>query len=75
MDNSVFIQTNDKQYIGALVAEYSIKRNSGHGDKINVRIMNEKDYPFFRARQGQLYLRQGSKRKWVVRSLQIQVLE
>ncbi|MEE8429222.1 MAG: hypothetical protein V3S33_06950 [Gammaproteobacteria bacterium] len=70
MDNSVFIQTNDKQYIGALVAEYSIKRNSRHGDKINVRIMNEKDYPFFRARQGQLYLRQGSRRKWVVNDLQ-----
>ncbi len=61
--------------LGVLVAEYSIKRNFRHGDKINVRIMNEKDYPFFKAKEGQLYLRQGSKRKWVVRSVQVRVLE
>ena len=70
MDFSVFVQTNDKQYIGALVAEYALKRNSRHADKFDVCIINDKDYPFFAAREGQLYLRQGSKRKWLNNDLQ-----
>ena len=65
MDFSVFVQTNDKQYIGALVAEYALKRNSRHADKFDVCIINDKDYAFFAAREGQLYLRQGSTRKWL----------
>jgi len=70
MDFSVFVQTNDKQYIGALVAEYALKRNSRHADKFDVCIINDKDYAFFAAREGQLYLRQGSKRKWLNNDLQ-----
>jgi hypothetical protein len=49
MKHCVFIQTNDKQYISALVAEYSLKRNSRHAGKFDVRIINDKDYPFFQA--------------------------
>ncbi|HFD92694.1 MAG TPA: hypothetical protein ENJ22_05335 [Gammaproteobacteria bacterium] len=70
MDHCVFIQTNHKQYIGALVAEYALKRNSRHADKFDVRIMHMKDYPFFQAKEGQLYLRDGAKRTWLNDDLQ-----
>ena len=32
----VFIQTNAKQLIGALVSAHSLKRNSAHGDAFDV---------------------------------------
>ena len=64
MDHCVFIQTNHKQIVGALVAKYALRRNSQHNDKFDVRIINTKDYPFFKEREGQLYLRDGVKRPW-----------
>ena len=70
MDYCVFIQTNHKQYIGALVAEYALKRNSRHADKFDVRIIHMKDYPFFQTKEGQLYLRDGAKRTWLNDDLQ-----
>ena len=70
MDYCVFIQTNHKQIVGALVAEYALRRNSRNNDKFDVRIINTKDYPFFQAREGQLYLRDGVKRPWLNDDLQ-----
>ena len=70
MDHCVFIQANDKQYVGALVAEYALRRNSGHNDKFAIRIMNYDDFPFLRAREGEVYLRDGGKRAWVRDDLQ-----
>jgi hypothetical protein len=61
-DHAVFIQTNHKQIVGALVAEYALRRNSRHADDFDVRIMHTRDYPFFAAREGQFYLRDGVKR-------------
>ena len=58
-DHAVFIQTNHKQIVGALVAEYALRRNSTHNDDFDVHIMHARDYPFFAAREGQLYLRDG----------------
>ena len=69
-DLSVYIQTNDKQYVGALVSAYSLKRSSPHADRFDIRIMNVKDYPFFQAREGRFYLRQGTKRRWLNNDLQ-----
>ena len=60
----VFIQTNVKQLIGALVAAHSLKRNSRHRDEFDVTIMHHEDHAFFAARQGQLFLRGGEKRVW-----------
>jgi hypothetical protein len=60
----VFIQTNAKQSIGALVSAYSLKRNSRHPDEFDVTIVNQEDYPFFRARDGQTYKRHGITRVW-----------
>ena len=70
MEYCVFIQTNHKQYLGALVAEYSLKRNSKHADKFDVRIMELKNYPFFQAKEGQIYLRDNAHRKWLNDDLQ-----
>ncbi len=62
MDYCVFIQTNPKQWLGALVAEYSLQRSSAHADRFAIRIMNTVDYPFLQARESQLFLRGGQKR-------------
>lgn len=70
MDYCVFIHTNHKQIVGALVAEYALRRNSTHNDKFDVRIIHHKDYPFFKEYEGQLYLRDGVKRPWYNDDLQ-----
>ena len=66
----VFIQTNDKQSIGAIVSAYSMKRNSAHADKFDVSIMHKENYPFFAKREGQTYMRHGVKRVWLENDLQ-----
>jgi hypothetical protein len=66
----VFIHTNHKQWLGALVAEYALRRNSQHADRFETRILHIKDYPFLRAREGQLFLRGGAKRAWLNDDLQ-----
>lgn len=60
----VFIQTNVKQKIGALVSAYSLKRNSANPDAFDVRIMHHADYPFFAVKEGERFLREGVKRIW-----------
>lgn len=70
MEHCVFIQTNHKQMVGALVAEYALRRNSSHTDRFDVKIINSNDYPFFKAHEGQLYLRDGVKRPWLNDDLQ-----
>jgi hypothetical protein len=67
---TVFIHTNHKQIVGALVSEYSFKRNSAHADEFDVRIIQTKDYPFLRAREGQKYLRDNVTRFWRNEDLQ-----
>ena len=66
----VFIQTNEKQVLGALIAEYALKRNSRHADRFDVRIMHTKDYPFLAERGGQPYKRDGMNRVWRYDDLQ-----
>ncbi|MEE9546227.1 MAG: hypothetical protein V3V65_01905, partial [Hyphomicrobium sp.] len=70
MRPSVFIHTNEKQIVGALVAEHSLRRNSKNADKFDVRIIHTKDYLALRARDGQPYLRDGIKRIWRYDDLQ-----
>ena len=70
MQHNVFVHTNHKQIVGALVAQYALKRNSQHTDEFDVRIIHLDDYPFFKAREGQLYLRDGVKRTWLNDDLQ-----
>ena len=65
----VFIQTNNKQSIGAIVSAYSMKR-SPHADKFDVSIMHQEDYPWFAKREGQSYARHGVERVWHENDLQ-----
>ena len=70
MKNCVFIHTNHRQMVGALVSQHSIRRNSAHADAFDVRIIHTDDHPFLRAKEGQLYLRGGEKREWLMEDLQ-----
>ena len=60
----VFIHTNHRQMVGARVAEHALRRNSRHGDRFDIRVIEHKDYPFFAAREGQAYLRDGDRQVW-----------
>ena len=62
VDHCVFIHTNHKQMVGALVAQYALKRNSSNADRFDVRIIDTADHPWLREHEGQMYLRDGVKR-------------
>lgn len=66
----VFIHTNDRQMLGALVSRYSLKRNSSHADRFDVHFIHTRDQAFMHAREGQLYLRDGERRPWLNDDLQ-----
>ena len=70
MKPTVFVHTNHRQMVGALVSQYSIRRNSAHADQFEVAILHTKDHPFLAAREGELYLRGGLKRQWLIDDLQ-----
>ena len=70
MDKCVFIHTNERQWLGALVAEYSFRRNSANADKFDVRFIHTRDYPYLRAQEGQSFLRGGASRVWHMDDLQ-----
>jgi hypothetical protein len=73
MENSkptVFIHTNHKQWLGAVVSKYSFERNSKHADEFEVKFIHTRDYPFMHRREGELYLRDGDKRAWLNDDLQ-----
>src|SRR4051812_36578407 len=56
--------------VGALVSAYSMRRNSKSPERFEVRIIDTKDFPFMAAREGQLYLRDGIRREWLMEDLQ-----
>jgi hypothetical protein len=70
MKMKVYIQTNERQWLGALVSAYSLKRNSAHPDAFDVETMHVKDYPFLAAKEGQPFLRGGVTRVWHMHDLQ-----
>lgn len=70
MDYCVFIHTNHKQIVGAHVAEHALRRYSKHNDRFDVKLIELKDYPFFDAHEGAVYLRDGMKRPWLNEDLQ-----
>ena len=70
MDYCVFIHSNPKQIIGAIVGQHALRRNSRNADKFDVRIITTEDYPFFAAYEGKLFLRGGVKRAWLNDDLQ-----
>ncbi len=66
----VFVHTNHRQLLGALVSRHSLLRNSAHAERFDVRILHTDDHPFIRAREGQLYLREGERVPWRYEDLQ-----
>ncbi len=70
MKPTVFIHTNHRQYLGALVSAHSLRRNSRHADAFDVRIIQHKDYPFFARHEGESFLRDGVTREWHNEDLQ-----
>ena len=70
MDKCVFVHTNEKQWLGALVAEYSFRRNSSNPDAFEVKFIHTSDYPFLAAKEGQSFLRGGAQRVWRMDDLQ-----
>ena len=70
MKPCVFIHTNHKQHLGALLSAYSLKARSVNPDEFDVRLIEHKDQTFMQAREGQLFLRDGDKRTWLNDDLQ-----
>ena len=70
MAYKLFIQSNDEQYLGALVAGYAAKRNSCQPDAFDVEIMHFRDFPWLSARIGQKFLRGLEHRVWTDADLQ-----
>lgn len=70
MKMKVYIQSNERQWLGALVCAYSMKRNSAHPEAFDVEIMHVRDYPFLAKKEGRTFLRGGTNRVWSMRDLQ-----
>jgi len=64
VSKTVFIHTNDKQFLGALVARHALWRNSANPNAFDVQIIRAEDAQFLTAREGQLYLREGKMQPW-----------
>ena len=67
---TVFIHTNHKQMLGALISRYSLQKNSAHSDRFDVQFIEVKDYPCMLEREGQRYRRDGEMRPWLNDDLQ-----
>lgn len=70
MEKCIFIHTNERQWLGALVAEYSYKRNSRNPDAFDVKFIHTRDYPFLAEKEGKTFLRGGTTRDWRMDDLQ-----
>jgi len=70
MKMKVYIQSNERQWLGALVSAYSLKRNAANPDAFDVEIMHVRDYPFLAEKEGQPFLRGGVSRIWTMSDLQ-----
>lgn len=64
MSAQVFIHTNPKQRLGALVGAHSLMRNSRDPTRFRVRILSTEDFPFLARYQGRRYLREGRHPAW-----------
>lgn len=59
----MFIQANDRQYLGAKIAAHSFRRNARDPDSFQVRILSIRDFPrLMNANQSMIYA--GKVRQW-----------
>jgi len=70
MKKCVFIHTNARQWLGAKLSAYSLRRNSAHAEEFDVEFIRVEDHPFLKAREGQSFLRGGVTRVWRMDDLQ-----
>lgn len=68
--NTVFIQTNAAQRLGAKVAAHALRRNSKTATAFDVRILDVADFPLLAAREGEAHLRGRERRVWRMDDLQ-----
>ena len=61
---TVFIHTNPKQHVGAVVAAHALRRNSRHPERFAVEILSTDDFPMLQAYEGRAYTYGGSPRTW-----------
>jgi hypothetical protein len=62
--NAVFIHTNPKQIVGALVARHALRSRSAAPERFDVRIIQTVDFPAFARFEGRSYLREGKQAVW-----------
>jgi len=67
---TVFIHTNQKQMLGAIVSRYSLQRNSAHADQFDVKLIETSDYSCMGEHEGLKYKRDGEMRPWLNDDLQ-----
>jgi hypothetical protein len=67
---TVFIQTNPKQRVGAIVAAHALRRNSRQPERFAVEILSTEDFPVLRTHEGDTYRSGGSRRSWCNDDLQ-----
>jgi hypothetical protein len=70
MKPAIFIHTNEKQIVGALVSEYSFRRFAADPAAFDVRLIETRSYDWMKDYEGRLYLRDGLKRQWLNEDLQ-----
>lgn len=70
MKPTVFIHTNHKQMLGAMVSRYSLLKNSAHADEFDVKFIEVKDHGCLAAHEGLNYRRDGEMRAWFNDDLQ-----
>src|SRR4029079_16775838 len=70
MKPCIFIHTNEKQIVGALVSQFSFRRFAAHPDAFEVRLIRTEDCPFITSHDGRTYLRDGLHRQWRSEDLQ-----
>ncbi|MCR0981099.1 hypothetical protein [Roseomonas populi] len=66
----VFIHTNAKQRLGALVSAHSFRRNARDPDGFEVRLLEAEQSAPLRAAEGRSFLRAGHARRWTMDDLQ-----
>ena len=70
MKKRVYIHTNDKQWVGALVASHALKRNSANPDAFDGEFLQVMDFDFLQQKEGQTFLRGGVDGVWRLDDMQ-----
>ena len=61
MKPCVFIHTNEKQIVGALVSKYSFERFAADPSAFEVKLVETQNYAYLKSHEGRLYLRDSAR--------------